>query len=133
MLGSQALDRVKANCNELLAKLKTNFDEHKKLYAELYSAYQKKAAVLLKERAQELESSSPASYAVNLQFEIEPPDDHRQDYERAIGMLELHMGAGEETIHITPALYAAYMQDIWGWEEQFWAKNTTMYGVRRRR
>lgn len=134
MLGSQSLDKVKAKVDELLVKLKENYEKHKEIYAELYEAYQKRAVEALQERTKEIgESTAEDVFAVDMSFDLEPPDDHRQDYERAIGMLELHKNAGEETISITPQLYAAYMQDLWGWEQEFWHKNTRMYGVKRRR
>lgn len=108
MLGNQSLDKVKAKVEELLVRLKENYERHKEIYAELYEAYQKRAVQALQERTKEVgESSSEDVFAVDLNFDLEPPDDHRQDYERAIGMLELHKNAGEDTISITPQLYAA--------------------------
>jgi len=116
----------------VLAKLKEHAAQHEKEYATAYEMYKAKAYDLLKERALEVEKSNGDGDAVDLRFNLEPPDDHRQDYQRAIGMLELHINAGEETIRITPDQYAAFMQDLWGWKDAFWAKNAS-YGMRRDR
>jgi hypothetical protein len=131
MLGtSQGLERVTANVEEILAKLQEHAKQHDRDYAEAYKAYRQKARLMLEERMECLIHSDHTTLPTDLRFGLEPPDDHRMDYERAIGMLTLHRNAGEKTIRITPELYAAYCQDIWEWKERFWAKNVS-YGMTR--
>ncbi len=127
-----SLGYVKANCEELLTVVRANYAKHQTLYAELYGLYQARAIKALEDRLEEIRTSRATDEAVSLRFQLEPPDDHRPDYRRAIGMLELHLHAGQPTVDLSAELYAAFMQDIWGWEEDFWLKNVTMYGRSRR-
>ena len=102
--GNNQIERVSAKCEELLAKLEEHYARHCEEYLAACEEYRKTALLALEARAKALQGKSDAP--VDLRFEIDPPDDHRLDYERAIGLLTLHKNAGEETIKITPELYA---------------------------
>jgi hypothetical protein len=148
MLGSgTGLDRVTAVVDEVLEKLREHYERHQQEYAEAYQLYRKAALGDVQERAAQLEQTNEipiGTDAPDLRFDLSPPDDHRLEYERAIGMLELHKSAEDKiaalgdgnvkpaTIKITPELYAAYMQDQWEWKESFYHKNASYHQVRRR-
>jgi hypothetical protein len=150
MLGSgTGLDRVTAVVDEVLEKLREHYERHQEEYAEAYQLYRKAALEDVQDRAVQLDQSHEIPIGVDapdLRFDLSPPDDHRLEYERAIGMLELHkraedkcaaigLGDGDHkpaTIKITPELYAAYMQDQWEWKAAFYHKNLSYHSVRGR-
>jgi len=127
MLGSSiSVERVTARVDDVLEKLEIHYEKHKREYAHAYQDYRIAALESIQERARFLDGAHEVPVgivAIDLRFEIEPPDDHRLEYERAIGMLTLHKNAGQKTIKITPELYAAYCQDQWTWKEAFYNKN----------
>lgn len=49
-------------------------------------------------------------------YDITPPSDHTTDYTRAIEMLEWSV---EDEVDISEADFRAYVQDDWGWKNQF--------------
>jgi len=148
MLGSTTgLDRVTAVVDEILEKLREHYERHQQEFAEAYHAYRDAALDAIKERADAINETVKlpiGTDAPDLHFDLSPPDDHRLEYERAIGMLELHKSAEDKiaalvqggtkpaTIKITPELYAAYMQDQWEWKAAFYHKNASYHQVRGR-
>ena len=128
--GSVEVERITAIVDEVLPQLVSNYEAHRMEYNNAFEEYREVAAAALAERRLALE----AVHAIvvggkppSLEFDITPPDDHRLEYERAIGMLKLHRKTFDDptkaTIKITPDLYAAYVQDLWGWRDAFRLKN----------
>lgn len=112
----ETMEKVTVKKKKVLEALKTNFERHKKEYDEAYEGYKKQAKVLLEERLSDLVASSSETEQVDLGFELQPPEDHRDDYERAIGMLEM---SKEDDTKITATQYAAFIQDKWSWQKNW--------------
>jgi hypothetical protein len=49
------------------------------------------------------------------------PEDHTDDYERAIKMLDLDV---REDIELTEQEFAQYVLDDWGWKDQWTTTNS---------
>ena len=64
-----------------------------------------------------------AGDVITLWVQLPVPEEHTGDYQRAIRMLKLHMG---DTIELTEAALATFMDDDWGWMTSFMA-NTMSY------
>lgn len=50
-----------------------------------------------------------------------PPEDHTGDYEDVIAMMEW---STDDTIELTQAQFKQYIQDDWGWREQWMTSNS---------
>jgi hypothetical protein len=119
----ETMEKVTVKVETVVAALKENYERHKTDYAEAYDGYKRQAKILLEERLAEVAASSSETEQENLRFDLTPPEDHRDDYERAIGMLE--MTTDEET-RITATQYAAFIQDKWSWQRE-WSHSNKAY------
>jgi hypothetical protein len=123
MSQGETMEKVTVKVETVVTALKENYERHKKEYAEAYDGYKRQAKTLLEERLEEVAASSSETDQESLRFDLQPPEDHRDDYERAIGMLE--MTTDEET-RITSTQYAAFIQDKWSWQRE-WAHSNKSY------
>jgi hypothetical protein len=101
---------------EALSKLRSNRDQHKQIVEEARGGYVEQARKLLGEKLNELESGKITA----LRFDLQPPEDHSDDYELAITMLELH---SEPTIEMTATDVRTLMMDEWDWLHRFLLTN----------
>lgn len=114
----ETMEKVRVKPQKLIAKLKENFERHKK---ELEVANKNYLAAAIKSLGIRLTSLKDGK-VVDLRFNLDPPDDHTEDYERAITMLEM---SEDETVTITSTQFAAFVQDQWQWKQNFLLKNST--------
>lgn len=112
----ETMEKVTVPVKNVLTALRENYERHKAEYAEAYEGYKRQAKTLLEERIQDVEQSCPDSDQADLRFDLRPPEDHRDDYERAIGMLEM---TTETETRITATQYAAFIQDKWSWQQDW--------------
>ena len=82
------------NKQEALKTLRENKDRHSEIVAEARKGYAEKALKLLSAKCDEIASGKITA----LRFDLQVPEDHTEDYELAIKMLELHC---EDTIEMT--------------------------------
>jgi hypothetical protein len=112
---------------EALATLKGNLKRHRAIVEEARAGYIKKAKAKLNAKLDELASGKLAS----LRFDLQAPEDHTDDYELAIRMLELH---SEDTIEMSSTDVRTLMMDEWDWLRGFlftnarYAKSAEDYG-----
>jgi len=104
---------------DLKVRLQTNRASHHSTYLKAVEVYRKKAAELAKEQAELLLRGEIRVIVVNLPV----PEDHTDDYDRALQMLDWDKGS--VTI-LTEDEFRQYVQDDWGWQRSF-ATNTTSY------
>lgn len=132
----ETMEKVRVKPAKLVEKLKENYTRHKQELAKAQTAYLKKAKEVLTARLEKVaaatktrtDTSAPpdSDFEIpNLYFDLSPPDDHTEDYERAISMLEM---CEDETVTITATQFAAFVQDRWNWKGAFLAKNSTYAG-----
>ena len=62
---------------------------------------------------------------IRLYIQLPEPEDHTEDYDREIRMLEMHQ---EPTVKIRAQLFDQIVMDRWGWSKAFAATNSA-YGV----
>lgn len=109
---------VKVNKVDLLKILKDNRAKHAEAYTLAKSGYLKVVKAELKEWIDRLKKEGPVQvYVQNGQ----PPEDHTEDYDDAIGMLEL---ATDTEIVLDQDSYRQYVKDEWGWKRQWAAANS---------
>jgi hypothetical protein len=127
----ETMEKVRVKPAKLVEKLRENFNRHKEELAKAQSAYRKKAKEVLTARLEKFSTYEKAITRSDLKdtaelpsmyFDLTPPDDHTEDYERAISMLEM---CEDETVMVTATQFAAFVQDRWNWKGAFLAKNSS--------
>lgn len=114
--------RITAKKDDVLTRLKSNREEHKKIVVEARDGYLKKARAALEERMKDLSSGK----LVSLFFALAPPQDHTRVYDVTIEMLSLHTGA---EIELDAEQVRNLMMDEWDWSQQFLTSNSAYSGT----
>jgi uncharacterized protein YggE len=114
----ETMEKVRVKPANLIEKLEENFKRHKEELKKAQADYIAKAQIVLDSRLRKIK----AGEVVHLSFDISPPDDHTEDYERAIEMLKM---SEDETVTITATQFAAFVQDKWNWKNSFISKNNS--------
>lgn len=107
----------------LQAKLTSNRDLHVKEFAAALMGYQK-AALLEVERQKRTLEEDPTHRMLLTEV---PPQDHREDYGRAIRMLEMSV---DENVQITHDDFARFVDDDWDWRAGWTTSNAKYLGRR---
>jgi hypothetical protein len=98
--------------DELVAIVKDNRDNHRTLFEEALEAYRKRAQTELDKYVARLSKGDPVKVSVHM-F---PPEDHTDDYERALRMLDLDT---RSEIELDEEDSAQFLMDDWGWTNSF--------------
>lgn len=96
----------------LLEKLRENRGQHRQTFEEAWQGYRKHAERDLAERLDAVRDGKP----FNLKFGLVVPQDHTDDYDTAINMLEWHVG---DEMEVSQEEFRQYVEDDWGWKDQF--------------
>lgn len=102
--------------DEILAKLKTNRDQHAQLVKEAREGYVAKAQEELSKKLGLLKEGK----LVALSFTLKVPKDFTTVYNTTIGMLEAHT---KDEIDLTADEYRHLIEDNWDWTRDFIASN----------
>jgi len=108
---------VTAETKKVLEKLKENRAEHSAIVKEAREGYMDQAEAALQKRLVQLREGK----LVSLHFSLQPPQDHSDVYDTAIGMVEAHT---EETIVLGASQFRSLMMDEWDWTAGFLASNS---------
>jgi hypothetical protein len=103
---------VRCKRSELLEKVKENRSEHRKVFEDALAGWEdavvKRLATMVK--------NAKDKKKFELQVGLPQPQDHTNDYDRVIAMLELSV---DETVVIDHRQFAQYYMDDWGWKNDF--------------
>jgi len=113
---------IKANIDELLNTIIFNRDNHRDTFEQALTNYHNKAIEEFEKRIERIKKNKDFSLYVN----IPVPEDHTEDYDRVIKMLQMHKKAGEDFIEISEHQFSMYICDEWAWRKQ-WLTNTQSY------
>lgn len=117
------MNTVKVSKHELLQKLKANRESHKQLYKQALEGYR---ALAIEELEKNLATAKSGGeivvYVTNL---ARPPEDHTEDYDQAIAMLEMSV---DNEIMLSSHDFQAYVMDKWQWSHQVKMLNATYAG-----
>jgi hypothetical protein len=114
--------------DKALEALKHNADQHGAKYEEALAGWYE----AVKAAADRLGAAAEASDVPNTYLKARValqgtrPGLHVQNYEQAIGMLELHTGSD---IKIDSTQYNRFFRDEWSWSQQFRALHTSFAKV----
>jgi len=108
---------VVVNKRDLIKALQANRENHRAEFEKALDGFEKTAVEILKARLAEAKKGIKRAISVNLPM----PEDHTRDYDRRIRMYEMDI---EDNVELTEAEFAQYVQDDWGWKQQWTTSNT---------
>jgi hypothetical protein len=117
------MSAVTVNKLELLNKLMSNRETHKKMYDEAYIGFRKELVKKLERMTADAVEGKPYMKYVGL----DAPEDHTKEYDRIISMLQMSVN---ETIIVTEVEFNQFVLDEWNWKGQFAATNALYTGQR---
>lgn len=104
----------------LIETLKDNRLKHSEIYEEASIQYRIKAKELYEKYLADI--ADPEN-PVPRGFPLAVPEEHLDDYDRVLSMMQWHT---EATIELTQSEFQMYVQDEWGWHHSF-ASNSGSY------
>lgn len=103
----------------LLKKLQGNRETHRETFTAALAGYAAEAENLLREHLEYLSQGKTPKINIILAR----PEDRTRDYDRVIGMLQMHTG---DTFDLDETSYAQYVDDDWSWKRQ-WLQLSASY------
>ena len=113
---------VTISVDKLLDALRENRQKHRAIFEEALDGYRKAVIETLEEQL----SRAKKGKKVNAYITFQQPEDHTRDYDRVIQMLEW---TDDHEITLSERDFAQYVQDDWGWQEQFLTSNALYSGI----
>jgi len=105
--------------DRLQETLRENREAHREKYLTAVERYRDLAIEEFEKNIEEVKRGGPVRRALTLPV----PEDHTNDYDTAIQMLEWTI---EDEIELTMHEFEQYVEDNWGWRQSF-TSNTTAY------
>ena len=118
------MNTVKVSKVKLLDTLKKNRETHKEQFEQAFKGYRKKMVETLQKNLDSFEKGGNVEVVVNVN--LTRPQDHTEDYDRAIQMMTWEIN---DEIELTLQEFTQLVQDDWGWKQQFTTTNQ-FYGVK---
>ena len=101
----------KVKIDELLESLKKNRAEHKEIVEESQAAFRVEA---IKELDRMLADAKDGR-KIKMRVGLTVPTIHLDEFDNAIGLMEMTTRAGEESIEITADEYERFVRNRWHW------------------
>ena len=105
--------------DRLLAILEDNRSAHRSIFEQALEAYKSQALAGFEKRIERIRAGK--DFDIHLRLPV--PEDHTDDYDRIIRMVNLSV---EENIALSESDIAKYVMDDWQWK-QAWITNTASY------
>lgn len=118
MIGEHSEMVVEVSKSDALVTLRKNREQHLKIVKEARDGYLKQAQAAIEKRLGQLREGK----IVVLHFGLSVPEDHTQEYDTAIRMLELHQ---RETVSMSATQVQTLMMDQWSWQHRFLMTNSS--------
>lgn len=110
--------KVKVNKDELLSVLQENRASHREVYEKALEGYKDKVRAELENYLQRVENGD----LIEVRVHLPKPEDHTEDYDRAIKMVNMSV---DEELELDEAEFAELVMDDWGWKRQFMQMSQT--------
>lgn len=107
------------NVANLLEILKKNRAGHRQLYEEAFAEYRRQVVKAMEYNLERAQSGGD----IRLSLSMRTPEDHTDEYDAVIGLLEL---STDDTVELTAHDYERFVLDRWEWARSFEA-NTMSY------
>jgi len=108
---------VRVDKKTVLKKLKENRKTHRDIFEEVVIGYRAEVIKQLEKHIKQMKSGKPKRTYIS----IPSPEDHTDDYDVAIEMLEMSL---DDSIDMDTETFQAFYKDDWGWKQQFLASNS---------
>lgn len=115
------MNKIRVKKVDLLDALRKNREGHRAIFEEALEGYHKKVVEELERRL----ADARANKRFDVSIRLVQPEDHTEDYDRAIEMLEMDLNDEQE---LSTQEFAQFVQDDWGWRQQFLTSNA-MYST----
>lgn len=112
------MQEIVVNKAKLIDIMKKNRAEHHDIVVEAQQGFRAKVI----ERLDEMLHLAQEGKKIDINVGLRMPEDHTEDYDRVIGMLELDIN---ETVKLDESQYSQWVQDQWGWQRSFTVSNST--------
>ena len=106
------MESVKVKRSDLLDRVRKNRATHRGIFEQAQSAYRAKAIELLDGMLKDARHGGKFARAVM----IPEPEDHTEDYDRVIAMLEMSV---DDEVEIGAHQFDQYVMDRWEWARSF--------------
>lgn len=121
MTNNPTMDLIRVNKKDLIAKLTENRATHHAAFEEAMAGYKTRAIELLEEHIERIKAKAPERVMVNLPM----PQDHTDDYDRVIDMLDWSQ---DDDVWVNAHEFSTYVNDEWFWKEEVTATNALYSG-----
>ena len=111
------MQTVTVKKDELLAKLKENRKNHRKVFEEAIVGYKEKVVGELRKHLERAKRGERVPHHIQL----DTPMDQTPEYDKAITMLEMSI---HDEIELTANEFECLVMDRWRWKKQFVASNS---------
>jgi len=113
---------IQVDRKNLLGRIKTNRDAHRSEFEKAWTGYEAAVRLWFEEKIVEIHAGRmPKTTA----FTGPVPQDHTDDYDRVIDMLEMEI---RDELEIDEQQFKMYVRDDWSWKGQFTTSNATYTG-----
>ncbi len=106
------MNEITVQKEQLRSLIEENRTKHRAAFEEALEAYRAEAVRILDERIRDVRENRK----VDVAFRLVRPEDHTADYDTVLGMLAMHLG---DEVKITFDQYRCFVEDDWGWRDQF--------------
>ena len=114
-----SMDEVVMEKARLVETLTTNREAHRELFEKALVGYRARAIELLNEHIERIKKGKIEKVQVFLPI----PEDHTDDYDRALASLEWSI---YDTVELSMREFDAYVRDSWAWKQDF-VNTTSIY------
>jgi hypothetical protein len=109
------LETIKIEKSRLLERLKQNRKKHKAEFEQAWEGFRQRAIQNLEQRLKAAKNAKKGQ-KIELRVKLDVPQEHTDDYDTAIEMLDWHT---EDEIALTYEDFRHYIQDEWRWKGEF--------------
>lgn len=110
---------VRIEKNKLQEAVQKNRDAHRGEFEKACEDYKGACVHYLEKQIEQVK----AGVIVEQYMRIPQPEDHTEDYDRILRMLEM---SEDEIIELNEPEFAQYVMDDWGWKGNFYASSATL-------
>lgn len=103
--------------SELIEVMKANREKHHQIVLEAQAGFRSKVLA----RLDEMLALAAKGEKIQLIVGLAMPEDHTDEYDTIIGMLEMSV---DDTVELDQSDYQSWVQDKWGWQRSFTATNS---------
>jgi hypothetical protein len=116
------MDDIEVDKEKLIKTLKKNRKAHRAIFLKGQEVYRQQ---MIKEIEQALADARNGG-KITRGFSLPVPEDHTEDFDTVIGMLQWHQG---EKIMLSYREYQTYIENKWGWQQSFGATTMAYAGM----